>query len=75
MIAGRRPNRLHNDVCEKLQVEINAMCKRLIRQGLIVKKVRKIERDGFDPRESITEIKRDPQYASDPKVSDYSDDK
>ncbi|KAI8542792.1 hypothetical protein RHMOL_Rhmol08G0167500 [Rhododendron molle] len=31
MMAGRRPNRLHNDMCERLQVEINAMCRRLIR--------------------------------------------
>ncbi|KAI8524544.1 hypothetical protein RHMOL_Rhmol13G0157700 [Rhododendron molle] len=37
MIDGRRPNRLHDDVCERLQLEINAMCKRLIRQGLIIK--------------------------------------
>ncbi|KAI8534869.1 hypothetical protein RHMOL_Rhmol10G0130200 [Rhododendron molle] len=39
MMAGRRPNRLHNDVCDRLQVEINAMSKRLIRQGLIVNKL------------------------------------
>ncbi|KAI8554296.1 hypothetical protein RHMOL_Rhmol05G0087600 [Rhododendron molle] len=68
MMAGRRPNRLHNDVCDRLQVEINAMSKRLIRQGLIVNKVREAERDGFDPRESIRGIKRDPQYASDPEL-------
>ncbi|KAI8547594.1 hypothetical protein RHMOL_Rhmol07G0208000 [Rhododendron molle] len=73
MMDGRRPNRLHNDVCERLQVEINAMCRRVIRQGLIVKKVREAERDDFDPRESIRGIRRDPQYASDPEVSDYSD--
>ncbi|KAI8542795.1 hypothetical protein RHMOL_Rhmol08G0167800 [Rhododendron molle] len=74
MMDGRRPNRLHNDVCERLQVEIKAMCRRVIRQGLIVKKVREAERDGFDPRDSIRGIQRDPQYASDPEVSDYSDD-
>ncbi|KAI8556457.1 hypothetical protein RHMOL_Rhmol05G0254400 [Rhododendron molle] len=65
MMAGRRPNRLHNDVCDRLQVEINAMSKRLIRQGLIVNKVREAERDGFDPRESIRGIKRDPQSEGD----------
>ncbi|KAI8558779.1 hypothetical protein RHMOL_Rhmol04G0123600 [Rhododendron molle] len=74
MMDGRRPNRLHDDVCERLQVEINAMCRRVIRQGLIVKKVREAERDGFDPRDCIRGIQRDPQYASDPEVSDYSDD-
>ncbi|KAE9453636.1 hypothetical protein C3L33_14465, partial [Rhododendron williamsianum] len=39
-----------------------------------LKKVKEAERDGFDPRESIRGIKRDPKYASDPEVSDYSDD-
>ncbi|KAI8568048.1 hypothetical protein RHMOL_Rhmol02G0167400 [Rhododendron molle] len=60
MMDGRRPNRLHDDVCERLQVEINAMCRRVIRQGLIVKKVREAERDGFDPRDCIRGIQRDP---------------
>ncbi|KAE9444846.1 hypothetical protein C3L33_23256, partial [Rhododendron williamsianum] len=72
MMAERRPNRLHNDVCERLQVEINAMSRRLIRQGLIIKKVREAEKDGFDPRESIRRIKRDPQYASD--LEEYFND-
>ncbi|KAI8538553.1 hypothetical protein RHMOL_Rhmol09G0112700 [Rhododendron molle] len=65
MMDGGRPNHLHNDVCERLQVEINAMSRRLIRQGLIVKKVREAERDGFDPRESTRGIKRDPQSKGD----------
>ncbi|KAI8568013.1 hypothetical protein RHMOL_Rhmol02G0165500 [Rhododendron molle] len=30
MIDGRSPNRLHDDVCEQLKLEINAMWKRLI---------------------------------------------
>ncbi|KAI8535616.1 hypothetical protein RHMOL_Rhmol10G0188000 [Rhododendron molle] len=46
MIDGRRPNHLHNDVCERLQVEINAMCKRLIRQGMIVKEVKASSKAG-----------------------------
>ncbi|KAI8561600.1 hypothetical protein RHMOL_Rhmol04G0352900 [Rhododendron molle] len=71
---GRRPNRLHIDVCERLEVEINAMRKRLIRQSMIVTIVREAERNGVDPNESIRAIRRDPQYASDPEVSDYSDD-
>ena len=31
-------------------------------------------KDGSDPRESIREIERDPQYATDPELSDYSND-
>ncbi|KAI8554972.1 hypothetical protein RHMOL_Rhmol05G0137700 [Rhododendron molle] len=74
MIDGRRPNRLHDDVCERLEVEINAMCKRLIRQGLIIKAMRAAERDSSDPYETIKAIRRDPQYATDKELSDYSDD-
>ncbi|KAI8568220.1 hypothetical protein RHMOL_Rhmol02G0181200 [Rhododendron molle] len=33
MIDGRRPNLGHDDVCERLETEINAMCKWLIRQA------------------------------------------
>ncbi|KAI8539615.1 hypothetical protein RHMOL_Rhmol09G0197000 [Rhododendron molle] len=74
MIDGRRPNRLHDDVCERLDLEINATCKRLIRQGLIIKAMRATERDSSDPYETIKAIKRDPQYATDKELSDYSDD-
>ncbi|KAI8535970.1 hypothetical protein RHMOL_Rhmol10G0218100 [Rhododendron molle] len=74
MIDGRRPNRLHDDVCERLELEINAMCKRLIRQGLIIKAVRAAERDSSDPYETIKAIKRDLQYATDNELSDYPDD-
>lgn len=70
MMDGRRRNRLHNDICERLQVEINAMRRQVIRQGMIAKKVRE---DGFDPTEAIRQLRRDPQYASDPEVSAYSD--
>ncbi|KAI8558502.1 hypothetical protein RHMOL_Rhmol04G0099300 [Rhododendron molle] len=74
MIDGRRPNRLHDDVCERLELEINAMCKRLIHQGLIIKAMRVAERDISDPYETIRAIKRDPQYATDNELSDYPDD-
>ncbi|KAI8542739.1 hypothetical protein RHMOL_Rhmol08G0162700 [Rhododendron molle] len=74
MIDGRRPNCLHDDVCERLQLEINAMCKRLIHQGLIMKAMRVAERNSLDPYGTISAIKRDLQYATDKELSDYSDD-
>ncbi|KAI8573107.1 hypothetical protein RHMOL_Rhmol01G0252600 [Rhododendron molle] len=74
MMDGRRPNRLHNDVCDRLELEINAMCKRVVRQRMIIKKVREAKREGSDPTELIRAIQRDPQYASDPELSDYFDD-
>ncbi|KAI8547977.1 hypothetical protein RHMOL_Rhmol07G0237000 [Rhododendron molle] len=45
MMDRRRRNRLHNDVCERLQVEINAMRRRIICQGMIANKVREAKRD------------------------------
>lgn len=74
MRIGRRESRLHNDICQRLQVEINAMSRRIMRQGMIAGLMRDAERDGSDPRESIRAIEKDPQYAIDPELSYYSDD-
>ncbi|KAI8535911.1 hypothetical protein RHMOL_Rhmol10G0212200 [Rhododendron molle] len=71
IIAERRQNMLHNDVCQRLHVEINA---RVMQQGMIATAIRDGEQNGYDPWNLINNIKMDPQYATDPELSDYSDD-
>jgi hypothetical protein len=73
MIHGRRENRLHGDVCRRLIVEIRAMMRRVMRQTLIKEAMRDAEKNGSDPMPYIRSINRDPQYGSDPEVSDFSE--
>jgi hypothetical protein len=44
-----------------------------MRQSLIRDAVRAAERNGSNPRALIRTIQEDPQYGSDPEVSDLSD--
>ena len=74
MLVGRRLRRPHNDVSQRLQVEMNAMSRRLMRSALIEDAVREAEQNQSDPRAIIRSIRADPQYATDPEISDYSDE-